>query len=175
MATIKDLNVKARVNILCTEIQEQGDPCRRPGRDGTQRKIILELPGFEIDSEEFENRLAGARLALQGCWVDDEPAPIAITDDATGVVHNFATLHGTITSNDTNTVCGFQIGTTKELGTTHVADQSPVTNANPFPITHTVALSASTKYYFRAYADQYAGWIMYGRIKSFTTAHAPAP
>ena len=175
MATIKDLNVKARVNILCTEIQDKGDANQRPGRDGTQRKVIIELPEFEVDSEEFEARLTAAQLALQGCWVDDEPAPIAITDDATGVVHNFATLHGTITSNDTNTVCGFQIGTTKELGTTHVADQSPVTNANPVPITHPVALMPGVKYYYRAYAEQYAGWIMYGRIKSFTTAHTPAP
>jgi hypothetical protein len=175
MATIKDLNVKARVNILCTEIQDKGDANRRPGRDGTQRKIILELPEIEVDSEEFEARLTAAQLALQGCWVDDEPAPIAITDDATNITHESATLNGTIISNDTSADSGFQIGLTKELGTTVFATESPVQNADSVPITYNTLLAPNTKYYYRAFADQYAGWVMYGRVKSFTTDHTPAP
>lgn len=169
MATVKDLKVKARINILCTESQYQGELGRRPGRDGTQRKIILELPEFEIDSEEFETRMEGARLALQGCWVDDEPAPIAVTDDPTDITFESATLNGTITSNDTSTECGFEMGTTRELGTTCVASESPVDDAVPLPITYNTLLSPSTKYYYRAYATQYGTWTMYGRVKSFIT------
>lgn len=179
MATKKDVKVKIRLNVLSILLRDKGDADHRPGRQGSQRKTIIDIPEVEISSDELETRLEKAQLVLAtGYWVDpDDIPPQTVTDDVTAITHNTAILHGHVKSGTAliAATCGFQYGVTPALGTTTVCDQSPVADAANTAITLSVAgLTPSTKYYYRVYAtDANFSGGKYGVVKSFTTDHAP--
>lgn len=175
MATVKDLKVKVRLNVLSELLNDKSSPGARPPRRGSQRKTIINIPEFEITSGELETRLEKAQQVLQsGYWVDpDDIPPQVVTDEPTAVTATGAVLHGHVKSG-TDAIaatCGFQYGTTKALGTTVAADQTPVMSATNTAITTTlVGLTPATKYYYRAYATDvnFSGG-KYGIVRSFTT------
>ncbi len=175
MATIKDLNVKTRLNVLSTLLRDKGDAETRPGRHGTQRKNIIDIAEVEVNSDELEERLTNAQLVLQyGYDVDTtKPPPQVVTDDAGDITATTVTLNGHIKSGSAviAAACGFQYGTTPGLGSTAVADESPVASANNTPVTYGLTgLTANTKYYYRAYATDanFTGG-KFGVVKSFIT------
>ena len=179
MATRKDVRVKVRLNVLSVLLRDKGDADLRPPRQGSQRKTIIDVPEIEMSMDELETRLEHAQMVLEtGYWVDpDDTPPQAVTDDAEDVTHNSVTLKGHVKSGTAliAAACGFQYGLTKELGSTHTADESPVMSALNTEINYALGgLAASTKYYYRVYATDanYSGG-MYGIIKSFTTDATP--
>jgi len=175
MATVKDVNVKTRLNVLSTLLKDKGDADQRPGKEGAQRKTIIDVPEVDIPPCELETRLTNAQLVLEhGYTVDTtKPPPRAVTDDATSIAATSVVLNGHIKSGTAAiaATCGFQYGTTKELGSETVAAENPVSEALDTPITLTIAgLTASTKYYYRAYAtDANYATGMFGVLKSFIT------
>jgi hypothetical protein len=179
MATKKDVRVKVRLNVLSVLLKDKGDADQRPGREGSQRKTIIDVPTVEISSDELETRLEKAQQVLEtGFWVDpDDIPPQTVTDDAGTIATTSVVLHGHVKSGTAliAAACGFQYGLTPALGTTVAADQSPVASANNTSITKTVAgLTANTKYYFRVYAtDANFSGGKYGIVKSFKTLPTP--
>jgi len=179
MATKKDVRVKVRLNILSVLLKDKGDADQRPGRHGTQRKTIIDIPEFEISSGEFETRLEKAQQVLgQGYWVDpDDVPPTVVTDEVTDLTHNSVTLNGHVKPGGVliATACGFEVGTLPTVAASVVATESPLSSADNEPITYAWAgLTPETKYYYRAFATDvnFSGG-KYGIVKSFTTDAAP--
>jgi hypothetical protein len=173
MAINRDVNVKVRANLLLTEIRDENDPAGRGGgRQGNQGHQTIDYAAINVDKAEFDRRLADAAdVLLYGYELEGTQPPVAVTEEASGVTATIATLHGRVSPN-VNTSCGFLFGTTKELTTTHNADQSPLAGLTDavVPITHTVlGLTANTRYYFRAWAQIAGVHTRYGKIKSFKT------
>jgi hypothetical protein len=170
---IKDLRVNARIHIVLTELRDQGDLDGRPGRDGTQRKIIEELPTMIVESEEFTQRLEDAGKVLQyGYRLDTDIPPRVITEDASDITDESATIWANMNTCGSNATTGFEYGTTKALGAVAVVgDPSPL-NSNEWDDVHydVSGLSPSTKYYYRAFCQTIGGALLqYGAIKSFVT------
>ena len=175
MATVKDLKVKVRLNVLSELLNDKSSPGARPPRRGSQRKTIIDIPEFEITSGELEIRLEKAQQVLQsGYWVDpDDVPPQVVTDEPSDVTATGAVLKGHVKpcSAAVPATCGFEYGTCKSLGSTSAADQSPIASAVNTAITATLAgLTPATKYYYRAYAtDANFSGGKYGIVRSFTT------
>lgn len=175
MATKKDVRVKVRLNVLSVLLNDKGEAHTRPPRQSSQRKTIIDIPEVEISADELEIRLEKAQQVLQlGFWVDpDDIPPQVVTDDQSSLTSTGVVLNGHVKSGTAliNATCGFQYGTTKALGSTAVADQSPFGSAVNTAITATLAgLTPSTRYYYRAYATDvnFSGG-KYGVLKSFIT------
>jgi len=179
MATIKDLRVKVRLNVLSDVIRDKGDLNHRPGKAGAQRHTIINIPEMEMPSAEFDTRLEYAVLALQhGMSVSGANAPIPITDEASDLTHNSVTLNGHVDpySAMVATTVNFQYGTTKELGLSIAAAESPLATAVNTAVSRgLVGLTPETQYYYRVQAidaNYPAG--KFGIIKTFVTDAAPA-
>ena len=178
MATRKDVRVRVRLNVLSYLLNDKGEAHTRPPRQGSQRHTIINIPEFEISADELEIRLEKAQQVLQdGYWVDpDNIPPQVVTDDQTSLTSTGAVLNGHVKPGGAllTATCGFQYGTTKALGSTAVADQSPISSALNTAITATLAgLTPSTRYWYRAYATDvnFSGG-KYGVLKSFITPAA---
>ena len=175
MATKKDVRVRVRLNVLSILLNDKGEAHTRPPRHGSQRKTIIDIPEVEISSDELEIRLEKAQQVLQlGFWVDpDDVPPQVVTDDQSSLTATGVVLNGHVKPGGAliEATCGFQYGTTKALGTTVTADQSPLNSALNNAITKTVAgLTPSTRYYYRAYVtDANFSGGKYGVLKSFIT------
>ena len=175
MATRKDVRVRVRLNVLSILLNDKGEAHTRPPRQSSQRKTIIDVPEFEISADELEIRLEKAQQVLQeGYWVDpDDIPPQVVTDDPSSVTKTGAVLRGHVKSGTAliAATCGFQYGATKALGSTAVADQSPINSALNTAITATLAgLTPSTRYWYRAYVtDTNFSGGKYGVLKSFIT------
>jgi len=175
MATKKDVRVKVRLNVLSVLLNDKGEAHTRPPRQGSQRKTIIDIPEVEISADELEIRLEKAQQVLQsGYWVDpDDIPPQVVTDDVSSLTSTGVTLNGHVKSGTAliAATCGFQYGTTKALGSTTAATQSPVSSASNTAISKSLAgLTPSTRYWYRAYATDinFSGG-KYGVLKSFIT------
>jgi hypothetical protein len=144
----QNVRVKVRIHGLVEEIRDKSNPWRRPGKSGTQMKVITEIPVFEIPLDDWNQRLSDAAEALQyGNDLDNDKPPVAVTYPATGVTHVLA------------------------LGSTANTAESPTAVAGPTSISATLAgLTTGTKYYYRIKAVN-ATKTVYGQILSFTTNH----
>jgi hypothetical protein len=178
MATKKDLKVRVRLKILPILLNDQGSLTSRPGRDGSQRRTVEDMPEVVIDSDELESRLADAALILEnGYEIDSTNKPArVITEDATLITHNSARINATIFSHAQAHPAGFVIGTSPTLAASVVATGSPVNNAAGVAVYYAwSSLTPNTKYYFRAFATHASlARAQYGQIKSFVTDPAPA-
>lgn len=102
-----------------------------------------------------------------------EPAPTAVTNAATAVGTNSATLNGTVNANNTTTTVTFEYGETTSFGRTLTADQSPVTGSTDTAVTAVPTdLLPNTMYYFRVVAQNTDNTI-YGADMTFTTSGSP--
>ena len=169
-----NVRVKVRIHGLTDEIRDKSDAQNRPGREGTQRKIISEIRTVEIPQDEWDHRLADAERVLQYGYVLSTTRPPSIEADAeSGLTHNAVTLNGTGLAWANVCVVTFQYGLTKALGTDVVADESPISGiVNETVHTDLAGLTPSTKYYWRIRLVC-AEKTVYSLIKSFTTDHAP--
>jgi hypothetical protein len=174
MAINRDVNVKIRANLLLTELRDEDDPAGRGGgRQGTQGHQIIDYASMNVDKHELERRLADAAdVLLYGYELTGTQPPIAITEGATAITSTSATVHGHVSPN-VNTTCGFLYGTTKELGSTTTAPESPLAGLTDTKVAITgptgAVLTPNTRYYYRAWAQIAGLHVRYGRIRSFKT------
>ena len=100
--------------------------------------------------------------------------PKAVTDNATSITANSATLNGTIHPYFASTTVTFEYGTDTNYGSTASADQSPVSGATEQSVNKEVTgLDSGITYHFRVKAVNSLG-TTYGDDQTFTTlASAP--
>ena len=172
MAINRDVEVRAEIHILSTEVMDENDPVGRGGRRGKVETRIVKIPKVIIDNTELIARATDiADIIQHGYELEGTDPPEATTEQASDITTVQATLHGRILPN-VNTTCGFLYGVTKEFGSTTDADESPFAAAEttPQPIAATIAgLTPGTRYYFRAWANLAGLRVRYGRIISFRT------
>ena len=106
--------------------------------------------------------------------------PTVITDVASGIGVDFATLNGQVLVWSVNTTVSFQWGTDTNYGNTVTAEQSPVNSGVLEPVsTGLTGLANNTTYHFRVVASNING-TRYGQDMTFTigsggSAHSRQP
>jgi len=172
MATVKDVNVKTRLNVLSTLLKDKGDADQRPGREGAQRKTIIDVQEVEIPTDEMETRIEHALLVLEhGYRVDTTVIPpTVVTDEATDITDTIATFRAHVNPHDESTVVRFEYSTVNPtLGAWVTCDETPVTGTTNQSIhKDMIGLTPNTKYFYRVRGVSAAG-TYYGIIKSFYT------
>jgi hypothetical protein len=99
--------------------------------------------------------------------------PLVITNSASGVASDAATLNGTVNANNTSTTVTFEYGTSTLYGTTVTSTQSPVTGMTNTPVSYALtALQPNTTYHFRVVGANIAG-TSNGLDQIFTTTAIP--
>jgi hypothetical protein len=173
-ALVKDVKVRARINLLIMELRDKGDLDQRPGRQGTQKRLIVDVPEIELTYEELEQRIADiSEIVIHGHQLIEEDPPEVVTDDVTGLSATGAILNGTATTNSVSSTLSFDFDTTPHFDANVVADESPMAESAPTAFHKDMGgLTASTKYYYRA-VIQDARKTAYGIVKSFVTPAAP--
>ena len=158
------------MNVLSVEMLERGSS--KPGKEGSTRRIVADMPEITIDADEWERRMSDAAVVLSEGWeLDNDGPPKVVTEDVTLLTKNSVTLHARVTTHGQAT-CGFLIDTAKDVDdTSHDADQSPIlANLDDQPISHAIAgLTPGTKYYYRPWANTAGLYTRYGTVRSFTT------
>jgi len=172
MAINRDVEVRAEIHILSTEVMDENDPVGRGGRRGKVETRIVKIPKVILDNNELIARATDIADVIQhGYELEGTDPPQVVTEQATDITATSAVLHGRVVPN-VNTECGFLFDTDKELGMSTNAAESPFAAAEttPQPISQTIAdLTPNTRYYFRAYAIVGGLRTRYGRIISFKT------
>ena len=96
-------------------------------------------------------------------------APTVVTDPATSVTTDSATLNGTVNAWNDSMVVTFEYGTTTAYGTTVTATGSPVTGSANTAVTYSLSgLLPNTTYHYRVMGQNSAG-TSYGGDRTFTT------
>jgi phage head maturation protease len=93
--------------------------------------------------------------------------PVVVTNSATNIVTNSATLNGSVNPHGLTTTVYFQYGTTTSYGHTS-ASQSKTGNAYQNVSANISGLTASTTYHFRIVGTNNSG-TTYGSDRTFTT------
>jgi len=170
MAKVRDVKVKARINMLITELVDKYPDRSRSGRDGTQERKIVDIPEVAMPYEELVQRAADiAEIILHGHQLAELSPPEVWTEDAEVTSPTEATLNGRVLSQEVNTVTTFNYGTTPELGTSVTADESPINDAEVETAHYDLTgLTPETKYYFRIKGVSTTKTV-YGLLKSFVT------
>jgi hypothetical protein len=137
-------------------------------RKAASRLIVLALAAIAVLAS-----LGVASAQAVSCVPGSAPAPLVITDKATGVTGSGATLNGRVDPSDCPTTYRFQYGkTTAYGGTTVVGDAKSGTSY--IPVTAAITgLAAHTTYHFRITATN-AGGTTHGSDRTFTTS-CPLP
>lgn len=95
--------------------------------------------------------------------------PSALTQSATNILRNSATLNGIIDVNYLSTTVSFEYGTTSEYGSSVTSKQSPLSGNSLTSVTANISgLSENTTYHFRVKAINNLG-TGYGADKTFLT------
>jgi hypothetical protein len=177
MAIIHDLSMTVKMVITQTELLDQDNSLVPPRKkeSGQKKYTILnnsDYPAIRITEDEWKTRVSDMMTILYyGFRADplDSPA-IVETDDASSIAATTATLNGRVTGAGCTT--GFEYGTTRALGTSVAATQSPTGAVETilsmsYPLTNLVT---KTRYYFRCWAAYTTtGNKQYGMIRSFKT------
>jgi phosphodiesterase/alkaline phosphatase D-like protein len=99
-------------------------------------------------------------------------SPLAITDPATGIGADFATLNGRVYTFSVSTTVTFEWGLDTNYGNTITADQSPVSSSALDPVTATLTgLATNTTYHYRVVASNING-TSYGLDMTFVIGSA---
>ena len=102
------------------------------------------------------------------------PLPTVVTDNATSVGQNVATLNGTVNPKGVAAAAWFEYGTNPNLASfDNTATQNFAAGSITQPLTQGISgLTPGTTYYFRLVASSVNGWVE-GNIFSFTTRNPP--
>ena len=171
MATKKDVRVKTRLNVLLTLLRNKGDSDQRPGKYGSQRKTIIDVPEIEIDSDELETRLEHAQLVLEHGYkvVTTNIPPFAVTDEATDIADTSATFRGHVNPNGFSTVVRFEYSYDKpNLDGWVVCDETPLTGTTNQSVHKDLTLLSDRLVFYRVRGVSSKATV-YGTIKSFRT------
>jgi len=95
-------------------------------------------------------------------------APTVITNSASNIGQNYATLNGNVNPNSANTTAWFEYGTSQSLGSQTSAQSIGGGNSSINVSTYLSGLQSNTTYYFRAVAQNSNG-TSHGSIMSFTS------
>jgi len=177
MATKKDVRVKARLNVLLTLLRNKGDSDQRPGRYGSQRKTIIDVPEIEIDSDELETRLEHAQLVLEHGYkvVTTSIPPFVTTDDATDIGVTTGIFRGHVNPNGQSTAVRFEYSYDKpDVDGWVTCDETPVTgitNQSVHKDMTFMGMGGRTVFYRVRGVSSIA--TVYGNIKSFTLLPTP--
>jgi hypothetical protein len=176
MATIKDVRVKVRLNVLSVLLKDKGEADQRPGRHGAQRKTIIDCQEVEIPTGELAIRLANAQLVLEDGYMvnTDITPPVVVTDDATGITPVAAIFRGHVNPNGLSTAVRFEYSLHHPNCDGWVTcDETPLTGVTNQSVHKDMAgLTPNTKYYYRVRGYN-AAKIAYGIVKSFYTLPTP--
>jgi len=113
---------------------------------------------------------AGTTNGLDQTFTTSAVAPTAITNDATSVTSNGATLNGTVNANNASAMVTFEYGLTNSYGTTVTATESPVVGMTDTAVSTVVSeLLPNITYHYRVVAVNGAGTTN-GFDQTFTTA-----
>ena len=172
MAINRDVEVRARIEILLTEVTDPDNPVGRGGTRGKTEKRNIQIPLVIMDNDELVQRATDIALSIQhGYELEGTEPPESVTEGANTITAHTAVLNGRVLPN-TNTSCGFLYGPTRELDYTADADQSIIAAASDTPVPITVTLGdllANTRYYYRAWCQIAGLRVRYGRMRSFVT------
>jgi len=101
-------------------------------------------------------------------------APIVVTNTATTVSGNGATLNGTVNANNSSTAVTFEYGLTAAYGTTVTATPSPVTGSINTTVTYVLSgLLPNTTYHFRVVGVSTGGTTNGADLTFITSTTAP--
>jgi phosphodiesterase/alkaline phosphatase D-like protein len=101
------------------------------------------------------------------------PPPLAITEAASAIGVDSATLNGTVNPQDSSTTVTFEYGTDTSYGNTVTADQSPLSGSFALGVSKTITgLTGNTTYHYRVVATN-AGGTTYGADVTFTINASP--
>ncbi len=96
-----------------------------------------------------------------------------MTNAASAVGPETATLNGTVNANGASTTVTFEYGSDTNYGTNVTADQSPVTGTTDTPVSHTISgLVNGVTYHYRVVATNEGG-TTYGADMSFSAGIGP--
>lgn len=174
----KNIRVNVRILGLANELRDKSDPQNRPGRDGSQRKIIIDIPTMEMSREEWDQRLADAETVLKyGNDLDNDNPPRGITNGVEVTGSTTATVHGTaILTQAIATTMQFERDTTEALtgfGDMLTADESPSAVIGTHAAHSTlIGLTPNTRYAYRLVVSNATG-TKYGLTKYFKTNQTP--
>ena len=169
MAAIKDVRVRVRLNVLSTLLQHKGDSDQRPGRYGSQRKTIIDVPEVEIPSDELETRLEYAQLVLEHGYKVGLPPPIAVTDEPTITSGHAVAFRAHVNPMGFSTIVRFEYAKTPSVDGWVTCDETPLTGVTNQTVHKDMAgLTHDTVYYCRVRAVNAVATV-YGIVKSFKT------
>lgn len=147
---------------------------RTPGgttyQGSTSNYTVTELPPNASYTFTVTNSLGCVSSSSSSVVINKNPtAPSAITNTATNVDANSATLNGTINANYASTIVTFEYGTTNQYGSTIAAVPGTVNGGSNTNVSVTISgLTPNTEYHFRVRTVNCAGTIL-GSDVSFLT------
>ncbi len=117
-----------------------------------------------VDSSGFESSMSYAAIIKTGFG-----SPIVTTLKASNLSFTTASLNGIVNPIGTNTIVGFDYGTTSSYGSTATAFQSPLSGNNNVNVNADITgLTPNTLYHYRVRATNNVG-TTYGADSTFTT------
>ncbi|MBK5202126.1 MAG: hypothetical protein JJE45_00190 [Prolixibacteraceae bacterium] len=170
----KNVRIKVRILGLANELNDRSDPQNRPGRDGAQRKVIIDIPTMELPRDEWDQRIADAEEVLRyGSALDNDRPPIGITDGVEVTGSTTATVHGTaVLTQAISTTLFFEVDSTEDLdsyGSHLAANESPKATVGTHACHSTlIGLTPDTKYAYRLRVSNATGE-KYGITRHFKT------
>ncbi len=130
---------------------------------------------YRIVAKDSDTPVPGIVLTFTTAGGQTGPTvPTVLTNAATGVTQNSASLSASISPSGSGTSAWFEWGTNVVLGNTTSVQQLGSGTASVSLMAGLSGLSPNTTYYFRAVAQNSAG-ITNGAILSFTTSVNPPP
>ena len=166
MSTVKDVLVKARLNIIATEVDENGKEKQGQGR------VVIDIPRIILDEPEWRDRLADALSVFQeGYQISAQAPPTAVTGEATDITATSGIFRGTVNAGGLSTAVRFDYGYDRTLDGWVTTDETPVTGTIDTSIHKDMTLLPDTRYYYRIRAVSTEKTV-YGRVLSFKTPAA---
>ena len=173
-------------NVTGYEYSVDGGPYVNSGIDGTllasSTSATFEITGLQNGVQVLValRAITATKVGLDSVALSGSAcgAPTPVTDPATQVQEQTATINGTVTSNGAPTTVTFTWGTDPQLGgspTTTSATPGQLGPAEVLPVLlNLTGLTGGTTYYFRVNANN-TGGSGSGVILSFTTPAPPSP
>ena len=134
------------------------------------------LPGAQVLQIELSAALGilGAGTHGRGLW-EISLAPLVVTQAATTVAENGATLNGTVNPNGSTTTALFDYGLTTSYGSQAAASPAPGSGTSAVAVSAGVTgLNCATAYHYRAVASNASGTTNASDL-TFTTSACPPP